>query len=230
VATVFERINKRKPSGEDLRRIYDIGAAVGAGDDDTFFALIVALDHYHGLYSAVPDRLATACEKAAGSAVAVTGVTLERLTAQAVKCATEAIQKAALAAAKAASITTAFRWISSGLIVGVLVISGAAFYVHHSGLEAGIALGRAQQRDEELYIKKRDAVLSSLSLEDAVLAVDMIKDGSFLQAAGLRQTGALPYLYNCSAPGWKIENGACFPYADNDKRSTGWKLPQAKKK
>jgi len=230
VAAVFERIQKRRPTEEDLRRLYDIGAAVGADDDDAFFALIVALDYYHGLFSAVPGRLTEACEKAARTAVAATGVTIEGLTAKAVKCATEAIQKAAQASARAASITTAFKWICSGLMVGALVLAVVVVYTHRHGLEAGIAQGRAQQRDEELYMKKRDAILSALSPDDAAVVVDMIKDGSLRQAAGLRETGALDQVYNCSGQGWKIKDDACFPRVGADNILTGWRLPPGKKK
>jgi hypothetical protein len=230
VAAVFERLQKRRPSEEDLRRLYDIGAAVGADDDDAFFALIVALDYYHGLYSAVPSRLADACEKAARTAVATTGITIEGLTAKAVKCATEAIQKAVQASARAASITTAFKWICSGLIIGALVLAVVVVHIHRHSLEAGIARGRAQQRDEELYMKKRDATLSALSPDDAAVVVDMIRDGSLRQAAGLRHTGALDLVYNCSGQGWEIKNDVCFPYVGGDNFIRGWRLPPGKKK
>ena len=42
VAKTFERLHKKAPTDADLRRIYEIGSAVGADDNDVFLSLIVA--------------------------------------------------------------------------------------------------------------------------------------------------------------------------------------------
>ena len=50
IVEVFTRVNGRPPTDQDQRRIIQMANALGANGQDTFLCLLIALDHYYGLY------------------------------------------------------------------------------------------------------------------------------------------------------------------------------------
>ena len=41
----------------------------------------------------------------------------------------------------------------------------------------------------------------------------------------LALVGSLEKVARCTAPGWKVKNGACLPYPDSDGSLHGWMMP-----
>ena len=209
IAITFEKIHKRKPTDADLQRIYGMANAVGANENDTFLSLIMALDFYHGLYSETPRQIKAACDQAAQQAATASGRRIEELTASAVASASASVQQAALAAARAASITTAFKWIAGGLIACALVFALVGNMLFKRGYEAGTAWGRAEQKNEDLHLEQRDSFFLS-------------PEG--IAAYKLFQNGDLNAIINCTRPGWYKKNGGCIPAASGEGQY-GWKMP-----
>ena len=216
VAATFEKIHKRKPTDEDLKRIYDIGNALEATENDTFLSLIVALDYYHGIYGAAPHRIQQACEKAASVAAEDAKHKIDVLTAQAVKKASEAVQQAAVASARAASIRDLVAWIVVGFVASAAMVIAMGFFLHTRAYDAGFDSGRAEQRNAELYLQQRDAFVLS---HEGKAAYRMYMNGD------------LTRIINCSASGWRRgekknkQDNVCFPDKASDGRLTGWTIP-----
>jgi hypothetical protein len=209
VAKTFERIHKKAPTDADLRRIYEIGSAVGADDNDVFLSLIVALDYYHGIYNGAPGQIKQAVDGAVAVAMQEAQAKVGVLTVEAVRKASEAVQNSAQAAAKAASVRSAAQWIGGGLLACALAVSIMSRHVYNTAFETGVAAGKAEQRNEELYIQQRD---SWLGTEEGRKAYLMSKNGE------------LSKIINCEEKGWKIVGNTCSPQSF-EKNVYGWRLP-----
>lgn len=211
VAQVFERLHRKAPTDTDLRRIYEIGAAVGAEQDDTFLSLIVALDYYHGLYSTAPEQIKRAVSASTDVTLEAARVRMQTTAQETMLELSKAVQDAAKAAARGASVKAAAQWICGGLAVCGLVLALMAKTIHDTSYESGFALGKAEQRNEELYIQEKDAWART-------------PEGK--QAYALHENGALQSIINCDKPGWqKSKDGMCFPLPAPDQNVYGWKLP-----
>ena len=62
IVEVFTRVNGRPPTDADQRRIIQMANALGANGQDTFLCLLIALDHYYGLYDKIPAKIAAEAE------------------------------------------------------------------------------------------------------------------------------------------------------------------------
>lgn len=214
VIQTFERIHKRKPTDEELTKIYEMAAALDANENDTFLSLIVALDFYHGVISTAPEKINAAVNESAKNAEKIAQQKTDALLQSAIKSASTAIADAAKSAARAASIRSAAVAIGTGVVLAALVISVGVWKAHKAGVEAGIEIGKAEQRDDELLLKS---------------AGTWAETETGQKAYKLHELGQLEKILGCTGRGWKIEKGEggerlCFPMPD-DGQVWGWELP-----
>jgi len=78
----FTRLTGRSPSGPELERLYRVRDALGLRDNDAFWSIVMALEHYDSFFRAYPQELAE-----------VTSRTIDNVRAA---CAAAAAQEVAL--------------------------------------------------------------------------------------------------------------------------------------
>jgi hypothetical protein len=66
LSSSFERLLGRKATEEQVRRLYEVKEALGLGDNDALWVVLLALEHYDSLYREYPARLADETRKALG--------------------------------------------------------------------------------------------------------------------------------------------------------------------
>lgn len=213
VIQTFERIHKRKPTDGELAKIYEMAAALDANENDTFLSLIVALDFYHGVISTAPEKINAAVTESAKNAEKIAQQKTDALLQSAVKSASAAIADAAKSAARAASIRSAAVAIGTGVVLAALVISVGVWTAHKKGIEAGIEIGKAEQKNDELLLKSAGEWAGTDVGKKAYL---------------MHKKGQLEKILGCTGRGWKIQEGEggrlCFPMPDAG-QVWGWELP-----
>ncbi|TXH12243.1 MAG: hypothetical protein E6R02_05115 [Gammaproteobacteria bacterium] len=65
IVDAFEAAWQRRATPEEADRLHRVQSILGVKDNDAILVLMVALEHYQGLYSAMPARI----EEAARAAV-----------------------------------------------------------------------------------------------------------------------------------------------------------------
>ena len=64
LSSSFERLVGRKPSDGQRRHLYEVKEALQIGDNDALWSVLAALEHYEGLYSEHPARIAEVTRRA----------------------------------------------------------------------------------------------------------------------------------------------------------------------
>src|SRR6218665_1158902 len=172
IIEAFEAAWQRRATPEEADRLHRVQTVLGVKDNDAILILMVALEHYQGLYSAMPARIEEAVNKVATDS------------------ARKQQWKALAIGIGAAAITI--------LVTGWLAFS--------QGKEAGFGAGFKAARHEA-------AAASWANTPQGQVAYRLALVGSLEQVA------------RCTAPGWKVKNGACLPYPDSDGSLHGWMMP-----
>lgn len=210
IASVLEQIKERKPTDEELQRIYKISNALGMNDNDVFMSLIAALDHYHGLYDAIPSSINEATRKASLEAVERAKAAISEMVAEKERNLSEAVYLSAEKVAEASSTKVMLKWISTAMIACTLCLCAVSWFSYNQGKKSGFSMAR----DEDLFLKTRDAWAQTESYRNAFLYY---------------QKGLLDPILKCNQKGWKIENGFCYPHEFIDEKGKkwvfGWKIP-----
>jgi hypothetical protein len=66
LSSSFELLLGRKPSDEQMRRLYEVKEALKLGDNDALWTVLLALEHYDGLYREYPSRIAEEARRTIG--------------------------------------------------------------------------------------------------------------------------------------------------------------------
>ncbi|MDD5540194.1 MAG: hypothetical protein PHG61_05835 [Candidatus Marinimicrobia bacterium] len=107
-----------------------------------------------------------------------------------------------------------YQWAAGCLAVGFLAFGLFGWYIHSKAYEAGYnsgyGVGYAEAKDEK-----------------AAAAWANTPEGK--AAYRLAQAGSIGSMIHCNQPGWKIENGLCYPHYVTKKNGSaeiyGWRLP-----
>ena len=175
-------------------------------ENDAIMVLMIVLEFYNGLYSSMPGRI----EAAAKTAVRETQETTRRVAATAAQLAhSDLVEQLGKAVNQVASDTAKKRqWKALAIGIGAasisLLITG--WMAFDQGKEAGYGAAIKVARNES-------AAATWANTSEGQLAYRLALVGSLQQVA------------RCSAPGWKVKNGACLPYPDADGSLHGWALP-----
>ena len=206
IVDAFEAAWQRRATPEEADRLHRVQTVLGVNDNDAFLVLMVALEHYQGLYSSMPARI----EEAARAAVGEAKETAQRVANTAAQLAHsdlveqlgEAVNKVATESARKQ------QWKALAIGIGAasisLLITG--WMAFDQGKEAGYSAAIKVARNES-------AAATWANTPEGQLAYRLALVGSLQQVA------------RCSAPGWKVKNGACLPYPDADGSLHGWALP-----
>jgi len=206
VAAAFEAAFQRKPTPEEVDRLARVMNVLDVRENDAIMVLMIVLEFYNGLYSSMPGRI----EVAAKTAVRETQETTRRVAATAAQLAhSDLVEQLGKAVNQVASDTAKKQqWKALAIGIGAasisLLITG--WMAFDQGKEAGYGAAIKVARNES-------AAATWANTSEGQLAYRLALVGSLQQVA------------RCSAPGWKVKNGACLPYPDADGSLHGWALP-----
>ena len=207
IVSIFEEIRGRELSEEEAERILRVQHILNIKENDALWAVIVALEHYQGLYQDIPPQV----EAASRVAVAVIKETADSVAAAAAWSA-----KSELAGELAKSVREVanpfarkqqWQWITAGLVAAAVSTVAAGWTGFSRGQESGVAEGYHQAHTEA-------AAATWGASPEGRLGYRMANVGSLQQVA------------RCTQPGWQVSDGVCYPYAAGDGKIYGWKLPQ----
>ena len=206
VAAAFEAAFQRKPTPDEVDRLNRVMDVLDVRENDAIMVLMIVLEFYNGLYSSMPGRI----EAAAKTAVGETKETTQRVAATAAQLAhSDLVEQLGKAVNQVASDTAKKQqWKALAIGIGAasisLLITG--WMAFDQGKEAGYGAAIKVARNES-------AAATWANTPEGQLAYRLALVGSLQQVA------------RCSAPGWKVKNGACLPYPDADGSLHGWALP-----
>lgn len=206
IIAAFEAAWQRKATLEEMERLQRVQSVLGVKDNDAILILMIALEHYQGLYSVMPARI----EDAARTAVAEAKETAERLANTAAQLAhqdlVERIGNAVNQVATNAARKQQWKALGMGIGIAAITLLITGWFAFQQGKETG--LGEAYQ-----IARFQAAAASWANTPEGQLAYRLALVGSLQQVA------------RCSLPGWKVNNGACLPYSAPDGTLYGWAIP-----
>lgn len=205
----FRNLNGRDAQHSEILEFERIVTTLETTPNDSFLAVIVALDHYKTLYGEIPGKIQAASvttlngfkDAADVIANAAMAKTQETLTKAVVKASVEAANNTATEKAK----VEVFKWRIVAGVVAAVLLAATFWFGHSTGKETGYARGIQATTDQK-------AAASWAATPQGELAFKLAK------------SGVLDGLAKCTlGKSWKIEKGACFPYP-GEKGVTGWYL------
>ena len=206
VAAAFEAAFQRKPTADEVGRLERVMDVLDVRENDAIMTLMVVLEFYLGLYGSVPGRI----EAAAKAAVGETKETTEKIAATAAQLAhgdlVEQLGKAVNQVASDAAKKQQWKALAIGIGAAAITILVTGWLAFSQGKEAGFGAGFKAARHEA-------AASSWANTPQGQVAYRLALVGSLEQVA------------RCTAPGWKVKNGACLPYPDSDGSLHGWMMP-----
>ena len=206
VAAAFEAAFRRRPTAEEVERLERVMDVLDVRENDAIMTLMVVLEFYLGLYGSVPGRI----EAAAKAAVGETKETTEKIAATAAQLAhgdlVEQLGKAVNQVASDAAKKQQWKALGAGIAAAAISLLVTGWVCFDAGREAGYGAAIKVARNET-------AAAAWANTPEGQLAYRLALAGSLQQVA------------RCSAPGWKIRNGACLPQVDAEGTLHGWVMP-----
>lgn len=206
VAAAFEAAFQRKPTADEVGRLERVMDVLDVRENDAIMTLMVVLEFYLGLYGGVPGRIEDAAKKAVGETKETTQKIAETAAQLAHGDLVEQLGKAVNQVASDTAKKQQWKALAIGIgaaAISLLVTGWACF---DAGREAGYGAAIKVARNET-------AAAAWANTPEGQLAYRLALAGSLQQVA------------RCSAPGWKIRNGACLPQVDAEGTLHGWVMP-----
>lgn len=206
VAAAFEAAFHRQPTAEEVGRLERVMDVLDVRENDAIMTLMVVLEFYLSLYGSVPGRI----EAAAKAAVGETKETTEKIASTAAQLAhgdlVEQLGKAVNQVASDAARKQQWKALGAGIAAAAISLLVTGWVCFDAGKEAGYGAAIKVARNET-------AAAAWANTPEGQLAYRLALAGSLQQVA------------RCSAPGWKIRNGACLPQVDAEGTLHGWVMP-----
>ncbi|MFL9903330.1 protein mobE [Paraburkholderia fungorum] len=206
----FSKLLGRQPRDAELQQLYRVRDALGLRNNDSFWLILMALQHYLNLYEAFPKAI----EKSAADTLKNLKATADATVRASVEASNEELAKAVAAAAREVADNTSrkqmWQWAGGSIAVAFLCVGVFGWYMHssgkNSGYQAGYGVGYSEAKDEK-----------------AAAAWANTPEGRL--AYKLAQVGSIKDLAQCNSQGWYVQKGVCFVGAAKDGNIYGWKLP-----
>jgi hypothetical protein len=136
LSSSFERLLGKKASDEQVRRLYEVKDALRLGDNDALWMVLVALEHYDGLYREYPVRIA---EEARRTLAEVQSGFAEAASLEAKRAHRKLSEAVAAAALKIAAKKTETARVQGIAVAGATMVAFGSLC-----LSMGYALGSAR--------------------------------------------------------------------------------------
>lgn len=199
-----------EPTPEQVQRVQAIAHSLGVSDNDPMLSILLALDCYHGVFNAMPERIKSAADLAATAAADQAKLAADRAVGQAITHLTPAVEKAMGEVVSRVATRQMLQWAAGALAVAAICIGLTFWYAHSTGTESGYQAGYGAG-----YTEAKD--------EKAAATWANTPQGK--SAYRLAQAGSLDALVNCNRPGWSKTKNACYVQAAPDNKTYGWALP-----
>lgn len=207
----FAQLLGRQATDEERQHLYRVRDALGIKNNDALWLVLMALQHYQSQYEQFPRRIEQAAKEALIE-VKTTADAAMQASAQSAKAdLAQAVATTAQQVARHSAAKQMWQWATGCILLTTLAIGGLGFYLHsigyNAGYDSGHAAGYAQAQDEK-----------------AAAAWANTPEGR--AAYQLAQATSIRDLRSCHLPGWKIENGYCYPLVNpKDGKIWGWQIP-----
>ena len=210
----FAKLLGRQPSDAERQQLYRIRDALELKNNDALWLVLMALQYYQDQYERFPKAIALAASETLIS-FKETADTMIQASAEATKAdLAKAVVKTAQDVANYTAKKKMYQWAAGCLVVAFLTFGLFGWFLHSKAYDAGYNSGYGVG-----YIEAKD--------EKAAAAWANTPEGK--TAYRLAQAGSISALIHCNQPGWKIENGGCYPYSfikkDGSTAIYGWHLP-----
>lgn len=209
----FARLLGRQPTDAERQRLYRVRDALGLGNNDALWLVLMALEYYQGQYEKLPKAIA----QTTSNILADFRTTADAVVAASAEAAKADLAKAVAAAAKDVARTTSakqmWRWAAVCIVAAFLSFGAFGWVMHSSGKAAGYEVGYGAGFAEA---------------EDEKAAASWANTPEGLMAYRFAQSGQLQRLASCTGRGWKVSRGYCFPERASDGVLDGWQMPNVK--
>lgn len=229
LATLYTELTGRRPTDEEMRRLYVIAKHLGVNpDDDAIMALYAALEWYGGIFSEIPEKIVSASDNASEAAIKRINTNAKQLkesfddyAKQSASKAVAGMVEAVRQTANKTAATNNIKWICicSGIVTTILLIVCllGVWYISRQQFDSGFSAGQADARNTELLLLERDK---------------FTKTPAFKLAQEYDKEGILWDILTCNRKGWKVQEQdgekLCLPYTYTDGKSRfaqPWRLP-----
>ena len=143
----FTALLGRQPSEAEKQHLHQVKTALGLRNNDALWLLLIALEHYHHLYEAVPGRI----EELTRRTLYGIQATAEMAMREAAAITQMELAKTVAATAEQVAQDTATRqkwqWLALGMAVIALALLAAASAGYWLGKDAGLAESEAHARE-----------------------------------------------------------------------------------
>lgn len=135
----FAKLLGKQPSDKERQELYRVRDALGLKNNDALWLVLMALQHYEGLYASIPASIKDAAQKAAAGAAAQAQAEVNKAVAALVPSVEQSVKagaRSALAneAVGKSAVTLALASLITGLIFGAGLLYGARIF---AGAESG---------------------------------------------------------------------------------------------
>lgn len=208
IKAISKLIAGTEPTSEQVQRVQAIAHGLNIPNNDAMMPILIALEQYHGIFSALPSRMQSAANITAQNAVAQSTAAINQAVARAVTNLGPQVGEAIVNVAKEYEYTDRARWIACVIAVTYFVLAGFGWWMHTIGVDSGIGIGYNQARDES-----------------AASAWANTSEGksAYKLARAVGGEADLMHLLKCDKPGWKREEKTCYPVAAKN-GTYGWNL------
>jgi|1115.fasta_scaffold02933_12 hypothetical protein len=129
----FAKLLGRQPSDAERQSLYRVRDALGLKNNDALWLVLMALQHYEGLYASIPASIRDAAQKAASGAAAQAKAEVNKAVAALVPSVQQAVKDGARSALAnetigKSSITLVLASLVVGLIFGAGMLYGARIF------------------------------------------------------------------------------------------------------
>jgi hypothetical protein len=206
----FTQLIGKQPSDAEVQQLYKVRDALGIKNNDALWLVLIALQYYEKQYEKFPRVIAKAAQDTLSNFKETADSVIEASAQAAKEDLAKAVAQAAQEVARNTAAKQMWQWALGCIAAAFLCFGAFGWYMHSSAYKAGFSAGYA-----EGYKKSVD--------EKAAASWANTPQGRL--AYRFAQLGQLDALARCEGDGWRVENGACYPFPTKDGRTYGWRMP-----
>ncbi len=148
LAESFAKLLGRQPTDAQRQELYRVRDALGIGNNDALWLVLMALGHYQDLYSRFPDAIVRAARQTMADARATAEAQAKSATRTAHAELARAVGRAADQIVRTTSRMQMFRWAAACILVALMcttLVAAVAFDVGHTaGQSRACSIGGVQ--------------------------------------------------------------------------------------
>ncbi len=210
----FTRLLGRQATDVERQRLLRVQGALGLRNNDALWLVLIALEHYQELYEQVPAEIRKASEAAVAEVTVTAAAAAKKASEQAKAELARALNKAAAAAARGATVRQILQWSMLSVLLVAVMLAGSGWWSYRAGLRAGRSGAPAGASST-----------ASVTAERARGRAAWADTSEGRLAYELARVGSLRVLARCEGPGWEVRSGKCYPQPLNGQTVYGWPVP-----